>query len=401
MSENVKQEGTFKLQKRKPAMKKLNVENKAATVATAKQEVTKVDLTNKPQENAIQKQGTDESVLEPKQPEVGLQEVGEGNEINKIVTNESPIQNQEVTNVITEIPNVEVQTQVNTLIEETTNAIAAEKNSGRALPENIEKLVTFMEETGGTVEDYVRLNADYSSASPDILLREYYRKSRPHLDAEEIQFIMEENFSYDEDLDDDRDIKRKKLAFKEEVNKARAFLEDTKSKYYDEIKLRPSVNKDQQKAMDFFNRYNKEQESVEQQHEGFKNNTKQFFSQDFKGFDFNLGEKSFRYRVTNPEAIADKQSNITNLIKKFLDKDGQVADVKGYHKAIYAADNADSLAKHFYEQGKADALKEVVAKSNNISTEPRQNAGNLNIGGFKVRAINGVDTSKLRIQKKY
>jgi predicted negative regulator of RcsB-dependent stress response len=165
--------------------------------------------------------------------------------------------------------------------------------------------------------------------------------------------------------------------------------------------LRPSVNKDQQKAMDFFNRYNKEQESVEQQHEGFKNNTKQFFSQDFKGFDFNLGEKSFRYRVTNPEAIADKQSNITNLIKKFLDKDGQVADVKGYHKAIYAADNADSLAKHFYEQGKADALKEVVAKSNNISTEPRQNAGNLNIGGFKVRAINGVDTSKLRIQKKY
>ena len=401
MSENVKQEGTFKLQKRKPAMKKLNVENKAATVATAKQEVTKVDLTNKPQENAIQKQGTDESVLEPKQPEVGLQEVGEGNEINKIVTNESPIQNQEVTNVITEIPNVEVQTQVNTLIEETTNVIAAEKNSGRALPENIEKLVTFMEETGGTVEDYVRLNADYSSASPDILLREYYRKSRPHLDAEEIQFIMEENFSYDEDLDDDRDIKRKKLAFKEEVNKARAFLEDTKSKYYDEIKLRPSVNKDQQKAMDFFNRYNAEQESVEQQHEGFKNNTKQFFSQDFKGFDFNLGEKSFRYGVANPEAIADKQSNITNLIKKFLDKDGQVADVKGYHKAIYAADNADSLAKHFYEQGKADALKEVVAKSNNISTEPRQNASNLNIGGFKVRAINGVDTSKLRIQKKY
>jgi hypothetical protein len=400
MSENVKQEGTFKLQKRKPAMKKLNVENKVATVAAAKQEVTKVDLTNKPQENAIQKQGTDESVLEPKQPEVGLQEVGEGNEINKIVTNESPIQNQEVTNVITEIPNVEVQTQVNTLIEETTNAIAAEKNSGRALPENIEKLVTFMEETGGTVEDYVRLNADYSSASPDILLREYYRKSRPHLDAEEIQFIMEENFSYDEDIDDDRDIKRKKLAFKEEVNKARAFLEDTKSKYYDEIKLRPSVNKDQQKAMDFFNRYNAEQESVEQQHEGFKNNTKQFFSQDFKGFDFNLGEKSFRYGVTNPEAIADKQSNITNLIKKFLDKDGQVADVKGYHKAIYAADNADSLAKHFYEQGKADALKEVVAKSNNISTEPRQNASNLNIGGFKVRAINGVDTSKLRIQKR-
>jgi hypothetical protein len=398
MSENTAQEGTFKMQKRKPAMKKLGNEPAITKITTA-QEVTKVDLTNKPQENAVQEQSTNESVLDPKQPEVGLQEVGTGNEVNKNVAIES--QNEEVTNTITEIPNAEVQTQVNTLIEETTNAIAAEKNSGRALPENIEKLVTFMEETGGTVEDYVRLNADYSSASPDILLREYYRKSRPHLDAEEIQFIMEENFSYDEDLDDDRDIKRKKLAFKEEVNKAKVFLEDTKSKYYDEIKLRPSVNKDQQKAMDFFNRYNAEQESVEQQHEGFKTNTKQFFSQDFKGFDFNLGEKSFRYGVSNPEVVADKQSNITNLIKKFLDKDGQVTDVKGYHKAIYAADNADSLAKHFYEQGKADALKEVVAKSNNISTEPRQNASNLNIGGFKVRAINGVDTSKLRIQKRH
>jgi hypothetical protein len=397
MSENTAQEGTFKMQKRKPAMKKLGNEP-AITKITTTQEVTKVDLTNKPQENAVQEQSTNESVLDPKQSEVGLQEVGAGNEINKNVTIES--QSEEVTNTITEIPNVEVQTQVNTLIEETTNAIAAEKNNGKPLPENIEKLVTFMEETGGTVEDYVRLNADYSSASPDILLREYYRKSRPHLDAEEIQFIMEENFSYDDDLDDERDIKRKKLAFKEEVNKAKAFLEETKSKYYDEIRLRPSVNKDQQKAMDFFNRYNAEQASVEQQHEGFKNNTKQFFSQDFKGFDFNLGEKSFRYGVANPEAVADKQSNITNLIKKFLDKDGQVTDVQGYHKAIYAADNADSLAKHFYEQGKADGLKEIVAKSNNISTEPRQNASNLNIGGFKVRAINGVDTSKLRIQKR-
>ena len=370
MSEIVNQEGTFKMQKRKPAMKKLNVENKVATVATAKAEVTKVDLNITPAEEPV-------VVVIP--------------EVVQVIE-------PEVINTIVEIPNVELPVEVLT---EEVKQVIQEQNPGRSLPENIEKLVLFMEETNGTVEDYVRLNADYSTASPDVLLREYYRKSRPHLDAEEIQFIMEENFSYDDDLDDDRDIKRKKLAFKEEVNKARAFLDDTKTKYYDEIKLRPSVNKDQQKAMDFFNRYNAEQESVEQQHEGFKTNTKQFFSQDFKGFDFNLGEKSFRYGVSNPEAVADKQSNITNLIKKFLDKDGQVTDVQGYHKAIYAADNADSLAKHFYEQGKADALKEVVAKSNNISTEPRQNASNLNVGGFKVRAINGVDTSKLRIQKRH
>jgi hypothetical protein len=390
MSEEVKQEGTFKVQKRKPAVKKLNVEN---TVA-------KVNLTNKQSVDAIQEQRTDESLLVPKQSEVGLPKVGEGNEINKVVTIEKPEQAEEIVGSITEIPNVEITPTQVALVEELSKVIDPVQNQGRKLPDNIEKLVSFMEETGGTVEDYVRLNADYSSVSSETLLKEYYRKSRPHLDAEEIQFIMEENFSYDEEEDEERDIKRKKLAFKEEVNKARTFLEETKSKYYDEIRLRPSVNKDQQKATDFFNRYNEEQQSVEQKHEGFKNNTKEFFTQDFKGFDFNLGEKSFRYNVANPEVVADKQSNITNLIKKFLDTEGQVSDVKGYHKAMYAAENADSIAKHFYEQGKADGLKELVAKSNNISLEPRKNAGDLNVGGFKVRAINGVDTSKLRIQKR-
>jgi uncharacterized protein (DUF111 family) len=118
-------------------------------------------------------------------------------------------------------------------------------------------------------------------------------------------------------------------------------------------------------------------------------------------FEFNLGEKSFRYGVNNVDTVAEKQSDINNVIKKFLNKDGEIADYKGYHKALYAADNVDSIAKHFYEQGKADAVKDIVAKSNNITTEPRQNATSLNLGGFKVKAVNGVDSSKLRIQKRF
>ena len=396
MSENVKTEGTFKMQKRKPAMKKLNTETKVTKVAN--EPVAKVDLTEKKQEDAIQKPSADESLLGTEQPKVGLQEVGKGDEVDEVVTKENA--KEEVATPIVEIPHTKLTEEVDILEQQVTDAIDSNKVSGKPLPENIEKLVLFMEETGGTVEDYVRLNADYSQVSPEALLKEYYKKSRPHLDADEIQFIIEDKFSYDEDLDEERDIRKKKLDFKEEIAKAKKFLDDTKSKYYDEIKLRPSVNKDQQKAIDFFNRHNKEQEAVEHKHEGFKNNTKQFFSQDFEGFDFNLGDKSFRYSVANPEVVADKQSNITNLIRKFLDNDGQVSDVKGYHKAMYAAENADSIAKHFYEQGKADGLKEIVAKSNNISTEPRQTSANLVVGGFKVRAVNGVDTSKLKIQKR-
>ena len=389
MSELVQQEGSFKMPKKKaPQMKKLD----------APSAISKVDLTIKPvHTDAVQEQSTNESVLVNQGPEVGLQEVGKGNAVNENVTTKIDHEGEVV--VINEITDEEVNREV-AKIEETVRSYNEEKIS-KPLPENIEKLVNFMEETGGTVEDYVRLNADYSSVNGEALLKEYYKKSRPHLDAEEIEFLMEDKFSYDEDEDDERDIRKKKLAFKEEVAKAKGFLEELKGKYYDEIKLRPGVTQEQQKATDFFNRYKEEQQSVETQHSKFKDDTKSFFSQEFKGFDFKMGEKNFRYGIQNSEVVADKQSNITNLIKKFLNEKGEVTDLKGYHKAMYAAENVDTIANHFYEQGKADAIKDVIAKSNNIGNAPRAtSAGDGFINGFKVKAINGVDTSKLKIQSK-
>jgi len=389
MSENVKQEGEFKLRK-KPAMKKLDKPNV----------VSKVDLTIKKEEtNAVQESNTNESMLGSQGSEVGLQEVVEGNAKHEQVATE---EGEKEIIIMQEVTDEEVASASNTLIEEANKAIETANTTGRSLPENVEKLVSFMEETGGTVEDYVRLNADYSSINSEALLKEYYKKSRPHLDTEEIEFLMEDRFSYDEDEDDERDIRKKKLAFKEEVAKARTFLEDLKGKYYDEIKLRPGVTQEQQKAMDFFNRYNVEQQAVETQHSKFKNDTKSFFTQEFKGFDFKVGEKNFRYTIQNPEVVADKQSNLTNLVKKFFNEKGEVTDLRGYHKTMYAAENADTIASHFYEQGKADAIKEVIAKSNNISTAPRQtSSGEINVGGFKVKAINGVDSSKLKIKSKF
>ena len=267
------------------------------------------------------------------------------------------------------------------------------------LPENIEKVVDFMKETGGTLEDYVRLNADYSNVDNDTLLREYYKQTKSHLDSEEISFLMEDNFKYDEELDEARDIRKKKLAYKEEVAKARKHLDGLKSQYYDEIKLRPGVTQEQKKAMDFFNRYNEEQDVAQQQHETFKSNTKDYFTNEFKGFDFKLGEKKFRYGVKNPNEVADNQSNISNIIKKFLNDKGDVVDVQGYHKAMYAAENADTIAQHFYEQGKADAIRDVAAKSKNISNEARASApSDVYIGGLKVKSISGLDSSKLKIK---
>jgi len=300
----------------------------------------------------------------------------------------------------------EVETPL-TLVEETevndhvevSNEPVQQAEPTKQLPENIEKLVSFMEETGGTVADYVRLNADYTNVDNNTLVREYYKQTRPHLDHDDVSLLLED-FDYDEELDDEKEIRKKKIAFKEEVGKAKNFLEDLKGKYYDEIKLRPGVTQEQQKAVDFFNRYSEEQQVIKQRQENFSAKTNQLFSNDFKGFDFSVGDKKFKYGVKNPEVVAKAQTDIGNFVKKFLNDKGEISDANGYHKALYAARNADTLAQHFYEQGKADAVKDVMAKSKNISTEPRQSAqGEVFVNGLKVKAISGVDSSKLKIKK--
>ena len=384
--EEVKKEGEFKLKKRK-IPKKLTTPKETLKIDLAAvkkaDDVVKVDLTDKkPKEDAIQESKTKESVLREEGSEVGLQEVGQTHE-------------DATENVIQEITDEEVKKEKKEQPKEEAKPV----EQTQLLPENVDKLVSFMQETGGTVEDYVRLNADYNNIDNNTLLKEYYKKTRPHLTFEEVNFLLEDNFEINEDVDEERDIKKKKLAYKEEIGKAKSFLEDLKIKYYDEIKLKSNVNVDQQKAIDFFNRYTEDQKILSQQREIFQKVTKETFTDEFKGFDFEVGEKKFRYGVKNPNEIVENQTDLTNFIKTFLDKDGMLENPQGYHKAMYAARNSDTIAKHFYEQGKADATKDLVAKTKNLSTEPRKEAGgDVFVSGIKVKAISGADASKLRIK---
>ena len=388
MSETVKQEGDFKIKKKPGRPKKLNKKDEPIKVDLSKKEEEKKE------ENAVQEQTTDE-VLVRDEPivseEVSKEDVKE--------TTEEPTEEkkEEVVSPIQEITEEEEQEIKEE--EKVEQPVVETKQQEVNLPENIEKLVKFMEETGGTVEDYVRLNADYSNVDDNTLLKEYYKRTKPHLNMDEINFIMEDNFSFDEDVDEERDIRKKKLAFKEEIAKAKNFLEETKSKYYDEIKLRPGVTQEQQKAMDFFNRYNEEQKAVQEQHNRFKSNTKNFFNQEFKGFDFNLGEKKFRYGVSDKDTVASNQSDLTNLIGKFLDNKGEIKDFKGYHKAIYAAQNADTIANHFYEQGKADAIKNMTSEAKNIKMDRKTDTGS-DAPKSNVRLVSGDDSSKLKFKLK-
>jgi len=363
------------------------------------QTVTKVDLSKPPKKeetNANTEQETT-GVVEDKPTEALQEVVEEVPQEQTTVQDDQPVEKEQP--VIQEVTNEEVQEAA----EEAIDAIEESEATGKPLPENVQKLVDFMEETGGDLQDYVKLNRDYSKDSDMDVLQNYYQQTKPHLSSDEIDFLMEDKFSFDQEVDDEKDIKRKKLALKEQVADARAHLDRQKSKYYEDIKSGVKLTTEQQKAIDFFNRYNKESKEAEKtakvQKDTFTKKTNEVFNNKFKGFEYNVGEKKYRFNVNNANEIKETQSDIGNFVKKFLDKNNVIKDAKGYHKSLFTAANADAVAKHFYEQGKADALKETVAKSKNISTDARSSHGEVEAGGFKVRVL-GQDSNDFKFKIK-
>ena len=364
--------------------------------------VIKVDL-NKPikkQENATEKQSTDEVPVRDK-PEASEEVREENKEKPEESTEQSKEKKEEV--VLEEITEDSTEEEVSQVEEKVEEAVAEAKETGEPLPENIQKLVDFMEETGGDISDYVKLNQDYNKLNDNDIVFEYYKQTKPHLTNDEINFLMEDTFNIDEEEDTDREIKRKKLAFKEQVASARSHLDGQKSKYYKEIKAGSKLTKEQQKAVDFFNRYNKESEAnqkiVKKNSDIFTQKTNQVFNDKFKGFEYNVGNKKYRFNVNNAEEIKQTQSDINNFTKKFLDKNSTLSDAKGYHKSLFTAMNADAIAKHFYEQGKADAMKDSVAKSKNVNMNPRQSHGQIEASGVKFKVL-GDDSSGLKFKIK-
>lgn len=316
---------------------------------------------------------------------VGVDENADATQEQKEVPEKT--ETQEDSPVLEEITDEEVKEKV----EEVEEAVAEAQETGKALPDNLQKVVDFMEETGGTLEDYVRLNQDFSSYDDMTILKEYYKQTKPHLSSDEINFLMEEDFSYDEEVDEERDIKKKKIALKEQVANAKAHLDGQKSKYYEEIKAGSKLTQEQQKAVNFFNRYNKESEAtkvvVDNNTKVFEQKTNSLFNDKFKGFEYNVGEKRYRFNVKDVGRVKSEQSDLSNFMTKFVDKSGALVDAKNYHKSLYTAMNADAIANHFYEQGKADATKQTIATAKNVNMDPRGAHKEIVSGGMKVKVL--------------
>jgi len=365
------------------------------------EEVTKVDLSKKvkPEDNVtkvnldkpIENETKDEAKEDNPVDEgvVGVDENADATQEQEEVQPEAETQEEQP--VLEEITEEEVIEKTEELTEQVEEAVAEAQETGKAIPENVQKLMDFMEDTGGTLEDYVTLNQDFSSYDDMTVLREYYKKTKSHLTPEEVEFLIDDRFSYDEDVDEERDVKKKKIALKEQVADAKAHLDRQKSKYYEEIKAGSKLTNEQQKAVNFFNRYNKESKEneavLEKQTNTFKMKTNNVFNKDFKGFDYNVGDKKYRFNVKDSNKVKENQSDINNFVKKFLNENNEMSDATGYHKSLFTANNPDAIAKHFYEQGKADALKTSVAKAKNVDMNPRQQHGVVEAGGMKVKVL--------------
>jgi len=378
----------------------------------------KVDLTQPPKkdEDAVQEQETEDSLPSGsvkaeeagEETEVGLQEVRQKEEELEEVSKETEEETilEEITNEedTTDDTGVDGSDEVAEPAPEQEEILQENETQEKIeYPDNIQDLVKFMNETGGTLEDYVALNKDYEKFEQMDLLHEYYTQAKPHLSVDEIAFLIDDKFSYDEEIDDPKDIKRKKLAFKEEVAQAKNHLENQKANYYKEIKGGSRLTPEAQKAMDFFSRYTEETQANEKitqsQRNVFNNKTNSLFNDKFKGFEYNVGDKRFRFNVKNVNEVRETQSDINNFTKKFLDKENKMADAPGYHKALFTAMNSDAIAQHFYEQGKADAIKESVKTAKNINMNPRSGHQEVQVGGIKARVL-GEDSSGIKLKLK-
>ena len=363
------------------------------------EEVHKVDLT-KPVQDETKEQEVDESGVVNGDESATTNEEQEEVQPQGEVQEEQPVL-EEITeeSVKVEEEQVPVEEEVDAKVDLSKQEVANEK----LVPESIEKLIKFMEETGGDLNDYVRLNTDVSKLDTTDVLDEYYKQTKPHLSSEERSFLLEETFSYDEDVDSDKDIRKKKIALKEEAAKARKYLDSQKDKYYNEIKAGSNLSLEQSEAIEFYNQYKQDSTETKKVNESnkkeFLRKTEAVFNEGFEGFEFKVGEKKFRYNVKNKEEVKTNQSDLNNFVSKFVDGNNQLQDANGYHKSLYAAMNADALAQHFYEQGKADAIKQSVAQSKNINTEARQTHGEAQVGGFKYKVL-GDDSNGFKFKLK-
>ena len=274
------------------------------------------------------------------------------------------------------------------------------KESNEDLPEDVSAYFKYKKETGRSIQDFVKLQQNYDEMDSDKLLSQYYSQTEEGLDSEDIKDLMEDKFGYDEDLDDEADIKKIERTKKRELVKAKKFLNEQKDKY--NIPLESSGAGLSGEELENFNSYKSyveesttAKEAQKKRYDYFLDKTDEVFNDEFKGFEFSVGEKSFTFKPGDKDELKSKQSDVNNFVNKFMDKDsGLMNDAKGYHKAMSVAMNLDKFAEFFFNQGMTDAINNVSKKSKNINMDVRSTPQNFSKDGLKIRAVGDSSSGK-------
>jgi len=351
------------------------------------------------EENAIQESSPEEVSLRD-EPEVS----GEVQQENEQEPNEEPAEQSNEQGSPLELISDEAPPTPEAIEEKIVEAVEEAEEKNIEMPEDIQKLVSFMEETGGSLEDYVSLNRDFSALEPTSLVYEYLKATKPHLDDADISFMMQNKFGFDEEAADESEAKAKQLAFKEDLYKAQNHFNTSKEKYYADLKLRKQsdVPEEYKEAFDFYKQAKESEDINNRNSEYFQQATNKVFNEEFKGFDFKVGDKKYRFKVDDSQKVKSKQSDLSNFVSKYLDPEtGKMTKPLEYHRALFAAENVDKIANHFYEQGRADALKNSAKQSKNIDMSPRQDAASQkNYSNSPVKVVASNNSDKLRIKWK-
>ncbi len=281
--------------------------------------------------------------------------------------------------------------------------LSAAREEAEQLPEDVAAYFKYKKETGRGIEDYVKLQRDFSAMNPDSLLREYLTVTEGEgLDPEDIDSLMED-YSWDEELDDESVIKKTKLAKKKTIAKAKKFFNEQKELYKQPLESRPVVdsqsnNEELQEYRQYLESVKTQQQESEAKRDWFLKQTDKVFTEDFKGFDFVLDDKTVTFSPGDVQTIKKNQETPMNFINKYLDDKGLVSDAAGYHRALSIAMNPDKFAKFFYEQGKSEATEDVIRKTKNINMSERRAPEVTNKGGFQVKSVNPDSGRGLKIR---
>ena len=263
----------------------------------------------------------------------------------------------------------------------------------RELPEDVKKYLDFREETNGRgFSDFLEYQKDFSSMSDEDKVKKFIKENNPTYTKEDVEDVFEDRYSFDEDYDDEKDVRKKKRELRKMSDDAEKYFTEQKSKWGTKLgSSEETIPEDYVQSKQQWDEYQKQQSEIAEINQDksnfFVNETDKMFNENFKGFEFKVGEQTINHLSSNPKDVSESQKDLSGFFNSFLDENGYVKDVEGYHKAMYVAMNYESILESVYETAVANHLEKESKISKNIDMGRARKSPETIKSGMKMKII--------------